>query len=88
MALDQMTPEEFRQKLDELLGEEYFPPIAVMRDGEPRLVVVPFVAWRSMRRGSRIVMDAGEMTEQDIKAIAEAKVPDGLEHLNDLLKDD
>ena len=39
MALDEMTPEEFRQKLDELLGEEYFPPIAVTRDGEPRLVV-------------------------------------------------
>ena len=58
------------------------------RDGEPRLVVVPIVAWRSMRRGSRIVMDAGEMTEQDLKAIAEAKVPDGLEHLNALLKDD
>jgi len=88
MALDEMTPEEFRQKLDELLGEEYFPPIAVTRDGEPRMVVVPIVAWRSMRRGSRIVMDAGEMTEQDLKAIAEAKVPDGLEHLNDLLKDD
>ncbi len=88
MALDEMTPEAFRQKLDELLGEEYFPPIAVTRDGEPRLVVVPIVAWRSMRRGSRIVMDAGEMTERDIKAIAEAKAPEGLEHLNDLLKDD
>ena len=88
MALDEMTPEDFRQKLDELLGEEYFPPIAVTRDGEPRLVVVPIVAWRSMRRGSRIVMDAGEMTEQDLKAIAEAKVPEGLEHLDDLLKDD
>jgi len=88
MALDEMTPDEFRQKLDELLGEEYFPPIAVTRDGEPRMVVVPIVAWRSMRRGSRIVMDGGEMTEQDMKAIAEAKVPEGLEHLNDLLKDD
>jgi PHD/YefM family antitoxin component YafN of YafNO toxin-antitoxin module len=88
MALDEMTPEEFRQKLDELLGEEYFPPIAVTRDGEPRLVVVPIVAWRSMRRGSRKVISAGEMSEEDLKAIAEAKVPEGLEHLNDLLKDD
>ena len=88
MALDEMTPEEFRQKLDELLGEEYFPPIAVTRNGEPRMVVVPIVAWRSMRRGSRIVMDAGEMTERDIKAVAEAKMPEGLEHLNDLLKED
>jgi len=86
--MDEMTPEEFRQKLDELLGEEYFPPIAVTRDGEPRLVVVPFVAWRSIRRGSRQVMSAGEMTEEDLRAIAEAKIPEGLEHLDEELKGD
>jgi len=60
----------------------------VTRNGEPRLVVVPIVAWRSMRRGTRRVMSAGEMSEEDLKAIAEAKVPEGLEHLNDLLKED
>jgi PHD/YefM family antitoxin component YafN of YafNO toxin-antitoxin module len=86
--MDEMTPEEFRLKLDELLGEEYFPPIAVTRDGEPRLVVVPFVAWRSIRRGSRKVMSAGEMTDEDLKAIAEAKIPEGLEHLDEELKGD
>jgi prevent-host-death family protein len=86
--MDQMTPEEFRQKLDELLVEEYFPPIAVTRNGEPRMVVVPIVAWRSLRRGSRRVVRVGEMTEDDLKAIAEAKMPEGLEHLNDLLKED
>jgi len=88
MALDEMTPEEFRRKLDELLGEEYFTPIAVTRNGEPRLVVVPIVAWRSRRRGSRRVMSAGEMTEEDLKAIAEAKVPEGLEHLDEELEGD
>jgi hypothetical protein len=86
--MDEMTPEEFRQKLDELLGEEYFPPIAVTRDGEPRLVVVPFAAWRSIRRGSRTVISAGEMTEEDVRAIAEAKIPEGLEHLDEELKSD
>jgi PHD/YefM family antitoxin component YafN of YafNO toxin-antitoxin module len=86
--MDEMTAEEFRQKLDELLGEDYFAPIAVTRDGEPRLVVVPFAAWHSIRRGSRTVISAGEMTEEDVKAIAEAKMPEGLEHLNDLLKED
>jgi PHD/YefM family antitoxin component YafN of YafNO toxin-antitoxin module len=86
--MDEMTPEELRQNLDALLSEEYFPPIAVTRNGEPRMVVVPIVAWRSMRQGSRRVVSAGEMTEEDLKAIAEAKMPEGLEHLNDLLKED
>lgn len=86
--MDEMTAEEFRQKLDELLGEEYFPPIAVTRNGEPRLVVVPFIAWRSIRQGSRRVIGPGEWTEEDLKAIAEAKMPEGLEHLDEELKDE
>jgi PHD/YefM family antitoxin component YafN of YafNO toxin-antitoxin module len=86
--MDEMTLEEFRRKLDELLGEEYFPPIAVTRDGEPRMVAVPIAAWRSIRRGSRRVIGPGNWTEEDLKAIAEAKIPAGLEHLDEELKDE
>ena len=86
--MDEMTPDQFRQKLDELMNEEYFPPIALTRNGETRIVAVPIAAWRSMRRGSRRVVTAENMTEQDLKEIADAKMPEGLEHLDDLLKDD
>jgi len=85
--MDEMTPDQFRQKLDELMNEEYFPPIALTRNGEARIVAVPIAAWRSMRRGSRRVVTAENMTEQDLKEIADAKMPEGLEHLDDLLKD-
>jgi hypothetical protein len=44
--------------------------------------VVPFVAWPSIRRGSRRVIGPGDWTEEDLKAIAEAKMPEGLEHLS------
>lgn len=86
--MDEMTPEEFRQKLDGLLGEEYFAPITVTHNGEAQMVVVPIVAWRSMRRGPRRVMGVGEITEEDLKAIAEAKMPEGLEHLDEELEGD
>ena len=42
------TPEEIKRKIDALLDEEYFAPIAVTRDGEPRVVVVPIVAYRTL----------------------------------------
>ncbi len=86
--MDQMSPEELRQNLDALLSEEYFPPIAVTRNGEPRLVVLPIEAYRSMHRGSRRVVRVEDMSEKDIEEIANSKMPEGLEHLNDLLKED
>ena len=84
--MDQMTLEEFRLKLDALLGEEYFPPVAVTRNGEARLVVLPIEAYRSMHRSSRKVIGLEDMTEQDAEEIANAKMPEGLEHLDEELK--
>ena len=86
--MDKMTPEQLKQKLDELLDEEYFPPVAVTRGGEPRIVVLPFVAYQSMRNAARRVVRTEDMTEEDIRAIESAKMPEGYEHLNDLLKED
>lgn len=86
--MDEMTPEELRHNLDALLSVEYFPPVAVMHKGEPRLVVLPIEAYRSMHRASRRVVRVEDMTEQDIEEIANSKMPEGLEHLNDLLKED
>jgi hypothetical protein len=41
-----------------------------------------------MHRASRKVVRVEDMTEQDIEEIANSKMPEGLEHLNDLLKED
>jgi PHD/YefM family antitoxin component YafN of YafNO toxin-antitoxin module len=46
--IEMTTPEEIKRKIDALLDEEYFAPIAVTRDGEPRVVVVPIVAYRTL----------------------------------------
>src|SRR6185437_12670288 len=67
-AMDKMTPEQLKQKLDELLDEEYFTPVAVTRSGEPRIVVLPFVAYQAMRHAGRRVVRTEDMTEADIRA--------------------
>ena len=81
MAMEEMTADEFKQNLDSLLKEDWFPPIGITRNGERRMVVLPAEVWRSMRRTT-----VREPTEEDLKAIMEAKVPEGHEHLDEELK--
>lgn len=81
MAMEEMTADEFKQNLDSLLNEDWFPPIGITRNGERRMVVLPAEVWRSMRRTT-----VREPTEEDLKAIMEAKVPEGHEHLDEELK--
>jgi hypothetical protein len=83
MAMDEMTADEFKQNLDSLLNEDWFPTIGITRDGERRMVVVPVAVFRAMRRTS-----VREPTEEEVKSILEAKMPDGFEHLDEELKAD
>ncbi len=88
MPMDEMTADEFKQNLDSLLNEDWFPTIGITRNGERRMVVVPVAVFRSMHRASRRVIDVSEMSEQDLKEIEESKMPDGFEHLDEELKAD
>jgi hypothetical protein len=88
MPMDEMTADEFKQNLDSLLNEDWFPTIGITRDGERRMVVVPVEVFRSMHRASRKVVHVSEMTEQDLKEIQESEMPKGFEHLDEELKAD
>jgi hypothetical protein len=88
MAIDEMTAEEFRQTLDSLLNEDWFAPIGITSNGERRMVVVPAEVFRVMYRASRKVMRTEDLSDDQIKAIAEARMPEGHEHLDEELKGD
>jgi PHD/YefM family antitoxin component YafN of YafNO toxin-antitoxin module len=82
--MDQITLEEFKQKIDNFMDGEWFPHFAVTRDGEPRVVLMHIEVFRSIRRTSAV----REATEEELKAIMESKMPDGFEHLDEELKAD
>lgn len=82
--MDQMTVEEFKQRIDEFMNGEWFPHFAVTRDGEPRVVLMHIEVFRTIRRTSVV----REANDQDLKAIMESKIPDGFEHLDEELKAD
>jgi len=88
MAIEEMTADEFKQNLDSLLNEEWFPPVGITHNGERRMVVIPADVFRAMHRASRKVFRVEELSEDQIKAIAESKMPEGFEHLDDELKND
>jgi hypothetical protein len=87
MAIDEMTADEFRQALDSLLNEDWFAPIGITRNGERRMVVVPAEVFRVMYRASRKVMRTEDLSDDQIKALAEAVMREGHEHPGDELKD-
>jgi prevent-host-death family protein len=86
MAMDEMTADEFKQHLDSLLNEDFFPPIGITRNGERRMVVVPAEIFRAMHRSSRRAISTADLSKEQIKALIDAQPPEGLEHLNELLE--
>ena len=88
MAIEEMTADEFKQNLDSLLNEDWFPPIGITHNGERRMVVVPADVFRAMHRASRKVFRTEDLSEDQIKAIADSRMPGGFEYLDEELKAD
>jgi prevent-host-death family protein len=74
MPMEEMTADEFRQHLDSLLNEDFFPPIGITRNGERRMVVVPVDVYRSLRGSPRLVELDDNARERLIKEIMDQKI--------------
>lgn len=74
MAIQNMTPDEFRERLDELLNEDWFEPIAITRDGTQRVVVLPAEIFQSMHRATRRAVRVEDLSDEAKKALRDAEV--------------
>lgn len=63
-------------------------PVIVTADGERRWAVLPYEIFALMRRAGRRALHIPELSEEMMKALAEARVSDEHAHLNALLDDD
>ena len=82
MTMREVGLREFTENPAETLNDARLEPVAITEDGHRQLVIIPIEVFESMRRGSRRVLHVSEMTGEDIKAIAESKMPEGFEHLD------
>ena len=76
MAIQNMTPDEFRAQLGTLLDEDWFEPIAITRNGERRIVVLPAEIFDAMYKANRKSVRMEDLSDAAKKALRDAKVGD------------
>jgi hypothetical protein len=88
MSMREVSIQDFDRDPAAVREDARYEPIAVTEGGARKLVIMSAEVFASLRRGSRRAVHVSEMTEDDIKAIENAKMPEGLEHLDALLDED
>ena len=88
MAIQNMTPDAFRERLDELLNEDWFEPIAIMRNGERRVVVLPVEIFDAMFKTTRRSVRVEDLSEAAKKALRDAKVAEPSDNSGESGKDE
>jgi len=88
MAIQNMTPDEFREQLDGLLDEDWFEPIAITRNGEQRMVIVPAEIFHAMHKATRRAIRVEDLSDAAKKALRDAKVAEPDNNSSEAAKDE
>lgn len=78
---------EFLKKYGTLSDKALVEPVTITRNGRDRLVLVAADEFERLRRAARRARLIEELSEAEVAAIAESRVPAGHEHLDALLDD-
>ena len=78
---------EFLKKYGTLTDQALVEPVTITRNGRDRLVVVSAEEFERLRRATRRSRTIEELSEAEVEAIAQSRVPAEYDHLNALLDD-
>ena len=82
-----VTTADFTKNYGSLADKALIEPVTITKNGRDRLVVLSAGEYERLKRRDRIVIRAGELTEEEIAQIAKAEVPAEHAHLDEELKD-
>jgi prevent-host-death family protein len=82
-----VTSADFQRNLGLYQDEALKKPVAITKNGRPRTVLISAEEYARLKRRDRRVLEAGEVSERQIAALREAKVPDRFADLDAELKD-
>ena len=82
-----VTTADFIKNYGSLADKALLEPVTITKNGRDRLVVLSAGEYERLKRRDRIVIRAGELTEEEIAQIAKAEVPAEHAHLDEELKD-
>ncbi|HTK85362.1 MAG TPA: hypothetical protein VL625_09785 [Patescibacteria group bacterium] len=86
--MNSITFEEFRTDLHKILDEMTFETLKIMLPDGRCLYLSLEECYVSACREPRRALKMSELSEEQIQALMDAKVPEGLEHLNALLDEE
>jgi prevent-host-death family protein len=78
---------EFHRNLGRYQDIALTKPVAITKNGRERTILLSAEEYHRLKRRDRRVILAGDLTEDEIEAIRNAKVPEKYDYLNEELKD-
>ncbi len=90
MSLNDMirvSATEFSKEVGRYQDAALSQPVVVTRNGRDRTVMISAEEYQRLKRRDRQVLAAGEMSDEMLEAVRDAKMDDRHAHLDDLVKD-
>jgi prevent-host-death family protein len=81
-----VTSADFQRNIGLYQDEALKKPVAITKNGRPRTVLISAEEYERLKRRDRRVITAGEVSERQIAALREARVPDRFADLDAELK--
>ncbi|HEY2446392.1 MAG TPA: type II toxin-antitoxin system prevent-host-death family antitoxin [Rhizomicrobium sp.] len=78
-----VTAAEFHRNVGVYQDMALTKPVAITKNGRERTVLLSAAEFHRLKRRDRRIVEVGELTESQVKAIRAAKVPDEYAHLDD-----
>lgn len=82
-----VTTADFIKHYGRLADRALSEPLTITKNGHDRLVVLSAGEYERLKRRDRRVVRAGELTDEEVAAIAKAEVPAEYAHLDEEIKD-
>ena len=82
-----VTSADFQRNIGLYQDEALKKPVAITKNGRPRTVLISAEEYERLKRRDRRVMMAGEVSERQVAALREVKVPDQFAALDAELED-
>ena len=82
-----VTAAEFQRKLGTFQDTALTQPVVITKNGRERTVLISVEEYHRLKRRDRRAVPVGALTDREVEAIRNAKVPDEYEHLNAELGD-
>ncbi|MGB4056712.1 MAG: type II toxin-antitoxin system Phd/YefM family antitoxin [Alphaproteobacteria bacterium] len=83
--MQRVTISELQRKIGEIQDVALKKPVFVTRNGREKYVFLSAEEYHRLKRRDRQVLGVEDLSEQDIRDIAAAQVPEEYEYLNELL---